>query len=62
MSEPGPAVNPVEVADARAWLEAFVVDNDDLRLLEERLGRFNIFDALHIAKSVTRVGRFSGKL
>lgn len=29
-------------------LERFVVDNDDLLLLEERIGRFNIFDALRI--------------
>jgi len=29
-------------------LERFVVDNDDLLDLEERIGRFNIFDALRI--------------
>lgn len=33
---------------ARAVLERFVVDNDDLLELEERIGRFNIFDALRI--------------
>ena len=31
-------------------LERFVVDNDDLLALEERVGRFNLFDALGIAR------------
>ncbi len=34
-------------SDIRA-LERFVVENDDLLELEERIGRFNIFDALRI--------------
>jgi hypothetical protein len=33
-----------------AALERFVVENDDLLALEERIGRFNIFDALGIAR------------
>lgn len=35
-------------ATALAALERFVVDNDELLELEERIGRFNIFDALRI--------------
>jgi hypothetical protein len=31
-------------------LERFVVENDDLLALEEQIGRFNIFDALNIAR------------
>lgn len=31
-------------------LERFVVENDDLLSLEEQIGRFNIFDALSIAR------------
>ena len=31
-----------------AALERFVVDNDELLVLEEQIGRFNIFDALRI--------------
>ncbi len=31
-------------------LERFVVENDDLLALEEHIGRFNIFDALRIAR------------
>ena len=38
---------PVPNTDLQA-LERFVVDNDDLLALEERIGRFNIFDALRI--------------
>ncbi|MEZ6234517.1 MAG: PD-(D/E)XK nuclease family protein [Phycisphaerales bacterium] len=33
-----------------AALERFVLENDDLLELEERIGRFNIFDALGIAR------------
>lgn len=36
--------------DDLAELERFVVDNDDLELLEARLGLFNIFDALRIGR------------
>ncbi len=35
-----------------AALESFVVDNDDLLRLEERIGRFNIFDALDGARAL----------
>src|SRR3954453_131992 len=31
-------------------LERFVIDNDDLTELEARIGRFNIFDALRVAR------------
>src|SRR5262245_45610416 len=31
-------------------LERFVVENDDLLALEEQVGRFNIFDALGVAR------------
>src|ERR1043165_135996 len=31
-------------------LERFVAENDDLFALEEQIGRFNIFDALRIAR------------
>lgn len=37
-------------AEALALLERFVVDNDDLLRLEELIGRFNIFDALGVAR------------
>ncbi|MEM9559335.1 MAG: PD-(D/E)XK nuclease family protein [Planctomycetota bacterium] len=43
-----PALAP---AEALAALESFVVDNDDLVALEERIGRFNIFDALGIVRA-----------
>jgi hypothetical protein len=36
------------VGEAIRALERFVVDNDELLELEERIGRFNIFDALRI--------------
>lgn len=39
-------------------LERFVVDNDDLLNLEERIGRFNIFDALRIERVEIRHSNF----
>ena len=42
----------VNGAAAMAALEAFVVDNDDLLALESHIGRFNIFDALGIARPI----------
>jgi hypothetical protein len=39
-------------------LEAFVVDNDDLLALESIIGRFNIFDALGIARTEIRHSNF----
>lgn len=39
-------------------LERFVVDNDDLLALESRIGRFNIFDALRIARAEIRHSNF----
>ena len=45
-------------ADPRAALERFVVDNDDLLQLESLIGRFNIFDALGIARAEIRHSNF----
>lgn len=39
-------------------LERFVVENDDLLSLEEQIGRFNIFDALSIARTEIRHSNF----
>lgn len=44
--------------DNHAALERFIVDNDDLLALEERLGRFNIFDSLRIARTEIRHSNF----
>ena len=41
-----------------AALERFVVDNDDLLALESLIGRFNIFDALDIARVEIRHSNF----
>lgn len=45
-------------ASPRAALERFVVENDDLLELEERIGRFNIFDALGVARAEIRHSNF----
>lgn len=39
----------IQESDLQA-LERFVVENDDLLAIEEQIGRFNIFDALRIAR------------
>ena len=39
-------------------LERFVAENDDLLTLEEQIGRFNIFDALGIARVEIRHSNF----
>jgi hypothetical protein len=44
--------------EARMALERFVVENDDLLALESRIGRFNIFDALGIARAEIRHSNF----
>jgi len=44
--------------EAVAALEAFVVDNDDLLELEATVGRFNVFDALGIARQEIRHSNF----
>ncbi len=44
--------------DALKALERFVVENDELLALEERIGRFNIFDALGIARTEIRHSNF----
>jgi len=51
------AVQPDD-ATALAALERFVIDNDDLLALEERIGRFNIFDALGIVRTEIRHSNF----
>ena len=45
-------------AEALAALERFVVENDDLLQLEALIGRFNIFDALNIARAEIRHSNF----
>jgi hypothetical protein len=49
---------PPEREVSRALLEALVVDNPELEELEERLGRFNIFEALGIARHELRHSDF----
>ncbi len=44
--------------ESLAALERFVVDNDELLQLEERIGRFNIFDALGIVRTEIRHSNF----
>ncbi|MBV8859533.1 MAG: PD-(D/E)XK nuclease family protein [Acidobacteria bacterium] len=56
MSEQLP--EPPEYVNSQAELERLVVDNDDLENLEERLGRFNIFEALGIARHELRHSDF----
>ncbi len=48
---------PTQTADYKA-LEEFVVNNDELLQLEERIGRFNIFDALGIVNAEIRHSKF----
>jgi hypothetical protein len=45
-------------AEAREALERFVVENDDLLTLESRIGRFNILDALGVARAEIRHSNF----
>lgn len=47
---------------AMASLERFVAENDELLELERRLGRFNLFDALGIARAEIRHSNFLGWL
>src|SRR5688572_1146832 len=44
--------------DVLSALEQFVVENDDLLTLESLIGRFNIFDALRIARAEIRHSNF----
>lgn len=44
--------------DELAALERFVVDNDELLELEERIGKFNIFDALGVVRAEIRHSNF----
>src|SRR5947209_11077978 len=45
-------------AEELSALEQFVVENDDLLALESLIGRFNIFDALDIARAEIRHSNF----
>src|SRR2546427_2783702 len=47
-----------ENSDSLEALERFVVENDDLLQLESHIGRFNIFDALNIARAEIRHSNF----
>jgi hypothetical protein len=47
-----------QTAEHQKALETFVVDNDDLLALESIIGRFNIFDALNIARAEIRHSNF----
>src|SRR6185312_15652217 len=47
-----------DAAEQHALLEQFVVENDDLLALESEIGRFNIFDALGIARVEIRHSNF----
>ena len=47
-----------QAEEARLALERFVVDNDDLLMLESRIGKFNIFDALSITHAEIRHSNF----
>jgi hypothetical protein len=51
-----PDIAPAD-EDLRA-LEAFVLDNDDLSLLEQRISQFNIFEALNIVRREIRHSNF----
>jgi hypothetical protein len=53
----GPREEP-NANESLAALERFVVENDDLLTLESRIGRFNIFDALQIARAEIRHSNF----
>ncbi|MFA7238170.1 MAG: PD-(D/E)XK nuclease family protein [Phycisphaeraceae bacterium] len=55
----GNSTSPIDPMQA---LERFIVDNDDLLALEERVGRFNIFDALGITRVEIRHSNFLGWL
>jgi hypothetical protein len=50
--------NDAPELEAVKALEAFVVENDDLLALESIIGRFNIFDALNIARTEIRHSNF----
>ncbi len=52
------APQDIDVNDALAVLERFVVENDELLELEEHIGRFNIFDALRIEHVEIRHSNF----
>jgi len=48
----------IQGVEARAALERFIVENDDLNTLESSIGKFNIFDALGITRAEIRHSNF----
>src|SRR3954468_19517483 len=48
----------IDPKEALAALEWFIVENDDLLALASLIGRFNIFDALRIARAEIRHSNF----
>lgn len=52
------SIDEVSHASAMDALERFVIDNDDLLKLEERIGRFNVFDALGVVRAEIRHSNF----
>jgi NADH:ubiquinone oxidoreductase subunit len=52
------AVGPDEKGEAVAALENFIVENEDLLSLELLIGKFNIFDAVKIARAEIRHSNF----
>jgi hypothetical protein len=55
---PEPEAFDTQDVEPLAALERFVVDNDDLLALESLIGKFNIFDALDIARVEIRHSNF----
>src|SRR5262245_58098 len=51
-------MSPAERKRAIAALERFVVENEDLPTLEVHIGKFNIFDAVGIARTEIRHSNF----
>jgi hypothetical protein len=52
------AVGAIEKGEALAALEDFIVENEDLLSLEFLIGKFNIFDAVKIARTEIRHSNF----
>lgn len=48
----------LSTSEAVQALERFVVENDDLFELEERIGRFNVFDVLRVVRTEIRHSNF----
>src|SRR6266568_1323310 len=57
-TSPDSAIPAGENGEALTALERFVVENDDLLALELLIGKFNIFDAVKIARTEIRHSNF----